>query len=291
MRLSSLGPCSQRGRSVWTASYAVATFARWISSAESTLLRRWAASGDWPASVATDTLSTVKATVRIEAPSRACKDSCRSRRAPAGSAVPGRLKGEQLGVQPAPRHELLVSPLVHQLAPLQYQNAVGHPHRGEAVRNEDGHAALCELGEPQEHFVLRPRVQRRRGLVEDEDLRIAHVSPAQRHLLPLAPRQADAAGEPPAQHLVVAARQAGGHRVRQAAPRRLAHSGLVAQRVHLAHADVLLQDEVVAYEVLEDHADVVARSEEHTSELQSQSNLVCRLLLEKKKTDRTTSRH
>src|SRR5256886_3530212 len=29
------------------------------------------------------------------------------------------------------------------------------------------------------------------------------------------------------------------------------------------------------------------RSEEHTSELQSQSNLVCRLLLEKKKKDRT----
>src|SRR2546430_4134194 len=29
-----------------------------------------------------------------------------------------------------------------------------------------------------------------------------------------------------------------------------------------------------------------ARSEEHTSELQSQSNLVCRLLLEKKKTPR-----
>src|SRR2546427_9585829 len=29
--------------------------------------------------------------------------------------------------------------------------------------------------------------------------------------------------------------------------------------------------------------DVEARSEEHTSELQSQSNLVCRLLLEKKK--------
>src|SRR2546430_3982972 len=30
----------------------------------------------------------------------------------------------------------------------------------------------------------------------------------------------------------------------------------------------------------------VNRSEEHTSELQSQSNLVCRLLLEKKKTQR-----
>src|SRR2546430_10355010 len=32
-----------------------------------------------------------------------------------------------------------------------------------------------------------------------------------------------------------------------------------------------------------------ARSEEHTSELQSQSNLVCRLLLEKKKTNRRHS--
>src|SRR2546430_13688300 len=39
-----------------------------------------------------------------------------------------------------------------------------------------------------------------------------------------------------------------------------------------------------AVEVLEDlDGIVVPRSEEHTSELQSQSNLVCRLLLEKKK--------
>src|SRR2546427_9922332 len=34
---------------------------------------------------------------------------------------------------------------------------------------------------------------------------------------------------------------------------------------------------------------VAPRSEEHTSELQSQSNLVCRLLLEKKKNDRLPS--
>src|SRR2546430_6237959 len=33
----------------------------------------------------------------------------------------------------------------------------------------------------------------------------------------------------------------------------------------------------------------LARSEEHTSELQSQSNLVCRLLLEKKKNNKTTN--
>src|SRR2546430_10102789 len=33
------------------------------------------------------------------------------------------------------------------------------------------------------------------------------------------------------------------------------------------------------------HRDRTSRSEEHTSELQSQSNLVCRLLLEKKKNE------
>src|SRR3989454_3525870 len=36
--------------------------------------------------------------------------------------------------------------------------------------------------------------------------------------------------------------------------------------------------------------DIVGRSEEHTSELQSPCNLVCRLLLEKKKKKRTYAR-
>src|SRR2546430_13161793 len=40
-----------------------------------------------------------------------------------------------------------------------------------------------------------------------------------------------------------------------------------------------------------DDRDVDRRSEEHTSELQSQSNLVCRLLLEKKKTHSPRSVH
>src|SRR5688572_32317004 len=38
-----------------------------------------------------------------------------------------------------------------------------------------------------------------------------------------------------------------------------------------------------AIQQLEGRIDAARRSEEHTSELQSQSNLVCRLLLEKKK--------
>src|SRR5690242_7918681 len=38
-------------------------------------------------------------------------------------------------------------------------------------------------------------------------------------------------------------------------------------------------------------ASLIARSEEHTSELQSHVNLVCRLLLEKKKKNETKNKH
>src|SRR6516165_6870660 len=38
------------------------------------------------------------------------------------------------------------------------------------------------------------------------------------------------------------------------------------------------------------HSRCLGRSEEHTSELQSQSNIVCRLLLEKKKKERERAR-
>src|SRR2546430_11458023 len=41
--------------------------------------------------------------------------------------------------------------------------------------------------------------------------------------------------------------------------------------------------------IVDRHDASEARSEEHTSELQSQSNLVCRLLLEKKKTPKYIS--
>src|SRR2546427_1134072 len=50
-----------------------------------------------------------------------------------------------------------------------------------------------------------------------------------------------------------------------------------------ALAERLAGDESVFVERMNAKARELGRSEEHTSELQSQSNLVCRLLLEKKK--------
>src|SRR2546430_17224956 len=77
-------------------------------------------------------------------------------------------------------------------------------------------------------------------------------------------------------------------------------SGLGAGRLRMVGVDVVDRDQgqaqvarflqqaverrLVGYWAMDDGGAVAARSEEHTSELQSQSNLVCRLLLEKKNT-------
>src|SRR2546430_5340592 len=61
---------------------------------------------------------------------------------------------------------------------------------------------------------------------------------------------------------------------------------LVDQHVAEAISPLLERLRVGAVQLDELHDEVVERSEEHTSELQSQSNLVCRLLLEKKKNNR-----
>src|SRR5258706_8735466 len=52
---------------------------------------------------------------------------------------------------------------------------------------------------------------------------------------------------------------------------------------------VLLEEEVVDVRLKREQLDV--RSEEHTSELQSLTNLVCRLLLEKKKKKKQEHNH
>src|SRR5205807_8513566 len=64
-----------------------------------------------------------------------------------------------------------------------------------------------------------------------------------------------------------------GHTLQHLAFHRLLHAVLVPQQQTVGHVE----------EVMAGHAQPHSRSEEHTSELQSPCNLVCRLLLEKKK--------
>src|SRR6266496_5845228 len=53
--------------------------------------------------------------------------------------------------------------------------------------------------------------------------------------------------------------------------------------VHMDHVDHAVHVDHADHTDHTDHTDHVDRSEEHTSELQSRRDLVCRLLLEKKK--------
>src|SRR2546427_4447426 len=55
--------------------------------------------------------------------------------------------------------------------------------------------------------------------------------------------------------------------------------------------DTIVAEHEQLVRLLQTLPDAEWRSEEHTSELQSQSNLVCRLLLEKKKNEEIESRH
>src|SRR2546430_9336191 len=69
---------------------------------------------------------------------------------------------------------------------------------------------------------------------------------------------------------------------------------LLQSRVDSVKANKTLGDcgnAVLEFAVVGNTVVVRERSEEHTSELQSQSNLVCRLLLEKKKKETYTRSH
>src|SRR2546430_7870764 len=72
---------------------------------------------------------------------------------------------------------------------------------------------------------------------------------------------------------------------------------MVAERIQLGRAEAVASRNPQAIREnfrLNSHALQIfghGRSEEHTSELQSQSNLVCRLLLEKKKSNRSPVRY
>src|SRR5258706_9684043 len=70
------------------------------------------------------------------------------------------------------------------------------------------------------------------------------------------------------------------------------HDALPISVIGTAIDDGLVRpDPHVGGEIFAEQPAAVPRSEEHTSELQSLTNLVCRLLLEKKKKKQRTARH
>src|ERR1035441_3717433 len=132
----------------------------------------------------------------------------------------------------------------------QHQDPVGHANRGKPVGNQHCHAPARQLGEPLEHLVLSARVQRGGRLVQNQQLRVAHVGPRQSELLPFAPGKIHAALETPAHHLVVPVRQAVDHTFGQALHRGRFHKEPVVKSLDLAKSNVLTNKQVITHIIL-----------------------------------------
>ena len=88
-------------------------------------------------------------------------------------------------------------------AVFQHDDAIGHADAGEAVRDQHDGLAAAELLEALEHFVLGARIERGGRLVEDQQLRVAHVGARDGDLLPFAAGKIDAGAKALAEQLVV----------------------------------------------------------------------------------------
>src|SRR5438876_1050373 len=109
------------------------------------------------------------------------------------SAIRRGLEIEQLRVAAVERQQLFVAAGLDQRALLKDQYSVGLTNRREAVRDEDGGSAVRQLAQPRKQLELGSGIQRGRRLVQDQDLRLAHERPTQRHLLPFPTAQVDPA--------------------------------------------------------------------------------------------------
>src|ERR1700694_4508894 len=116
-----------------------------------------------------------------------------------------------------------------------------------------------ELLQPREQLVFGLRIESRGGLVEHQDLRVAHEGARQGDLLPLAAGELLSILEPAAQHGVDLVRELLDDRSGAAVLHRALDARAVFQSRDPADADVLSRRPLVADEILKEDADAVAQ--------------------------------
>ena len=103
--------------------------------------------------------------------------------------------------------QLLVVAYLYGLAVLNYHDDVRHTDRRETVGDEHHGLVLGHLRELFIESVLAKGIQCRRGLVENENLRVTHEGAGNREVLPLASGEIDALVEGLAENRFVAVGQ------------------------------------------------------------------------------------
>src|SRR5216684_1977869 len=124
------------------------------------------------------------------------------------------------------------------------------------MRNKKRHFPGGQLRKTAKHFELTARVKSGSRLVQNQQLRVAQISPRQRDLLPLAAGKIHSLLEAAAQHLLVGARQAidnvFGHALARCDPQQIK----IVDLLDAANRYVFTSGHFIAHEILEDDADL-----------------------------------
>src|SRR5260370_19244836 len=175
------------------------------------------------------------------------------------AGVRGRLHPEEAGVTAVELHQFRVRALLHQAAMFEEDDAVSAAHSREPVRDVNGGAAAREGTQPFEKVVLGLRVERRRRLVEQQDLRVTHERARKRDLLPLPSRKIDPMVEPLAERSVIPLWKPGYELGRAGLSAGDLDPLAVVDVLHVAKADVFSRGRLVGDVVLEHRADLGAQ--------------------------------
>src|SRR5271155_2658352 len=111
---------------------------------------------------------------------------------------------KHLGVTSAQTCQLVVSAFLCDLSILEDQDAVRRTNGGEAMRNKKRHLPGSKFGKAVKYFELAARIECGSGFVENQQLRVAKISPRQGDFLPFATGKIDPLFEAAPKHLVVA---------------------------------------------------------------------------------------
>src|ERR1700692_4994509 len=102
----------------------------------------------------------------------------------AGVTITRRLHLKHFRIPSAQARQLLVTALFGNLSVFEDDDSICRAHSGETMVNKTRHLARGQFGKALKNFELAARIERRGRLVKNKDLRVAQVSPGQRHLLP-----------------------------------------------------------------------------------------------------------
>src|SRR6476660_4788386 len=171
------------------------------------------------------------------------------------------LHAEQSSVNSFDPEKLLMAAHLRYPPGVDHDDPVGHSNRGKSMRNQNRHLAFRQLFEALKNLIFRLRIQGCGGLVEYQNLRIAHEGARQRDSLPLTERQLMSSVKPATERCVIALRKFFDDRLGAALTRRADDFIHLVRRLDLAKANVFSRFFMRPHGFVQDNTNVSSRIE------------------------------